>query len=239
MQERAVSNESSSAPQPSGRLGRSAVSLFGPIHKALRLALAETLVRVGQTSFADDVESQAVLDDVETLLHKLDRHAEVEDKVVAPALSGRAGEVFAVHGCLDRLAAEIRALVARARVVRGEEREVVGRTLYLHFGRLVAEQLSHMAEEEQVLQPLLEWMHDDDGLHALHRSVLAYFSPEEKMASAPFMVWAASRSERIALVRGFSASAGPAVAAEVVKRAASRLTAAELSHLLDHTEIAR
>jgi len=215
------------------RASRAAAVLFAPIHKAIRLGLAEMLVRIGQTAFGDDAAVGALFDEIESLFHKLERHAEVEDTVVAPALEGRAGEVFATHACLDRLTAELRALMVRARTSRPDEREVIGRTLYLHFSRFVAEQLSHMAEEEQVLQPLLEWMHSDEELFALHGAVLARLSPEEKLASAPFMVWAAAPNERIALVRGFAAAAGPAVAAEVVKRAGTRLSPAELKELLE------
>jgi hypothetical protein len=77
---------------------------------------------------------------------------------------------------------------------------LAGRTLYLHFSTFTAELLLHMAEEERVLQPLLERFFTDDELHEVHGQLLASLTLEEKMRAARWMLRALSPAEYADLV---------------------------------------
>lgn len=210
----AASTETPSATPRPPRPER--VDLFGPIHKAIRFALADLLSRLGSASFAEE-DGAPLLGELEALLAFCEKHARIEDTLMRPALGGRSTQVFDEgHARLDRLGAELRALAAALGAAPADRRELAGRTLYLHFGRYLAENLAHMAEEEQVLKPLLERLLGDAELLVLQGRITASLSDADKAESARWMLRAASRPERAELVQRFLASAPrPAVLAIV------------------------
>src|SRR5438045_2621812 len=63
---------------------------YGPIHKGLRLAQTQMLVRLGACGGDDAHELTTLLDDLATLLHMAEHHLENEDIWVHSALEARA-----------------------------------------------------------------------------------------------------------------------------------------------------
>jgi hypothetical protein len=202
---------------------------FGPIHKAIRFALSDLLVRMGKGEF-----TFAELEDV---LAYCESHLAHEETFFRPAFATRIGALTAFdegHPVHERYVAELRALAKSAESAAPEHRATSARALYLHFSKFVGENLAHMAEEEEVLQPLVERHFADDELLAIQGRLMASLAPPEMVRSAKFMLRALDRSERAFLVGGMAKNAPrPAVLAllDAVKPVLSPEINAELAEL--------
>lgn len=185
--------------------------LFFSIHKAIRFGLCQLLLDAGATAFDDAAEVGALVGRIRAQLELCERHAEMEDRFIRPALAERtrgALEVFDTgHAHQRRIVQELAALLSALTEAAPTERSRVGRTLYLHLGTFLAESLTHMAEEERVIQPLLERHFTDDELRAIHAALIAACTPEERLLSASWMLRAASQPERLQLLGSMLGSA--------------------------------
>jgi hemerythrin-like domain-containing protein len=182
------------------------IDLLGPIHKAIRCALADLLAQMGTTSFADANAASRIADMLEEVIDLCEDHRGHEDRLVLPVLAqrlqGTLDRIFEAHGAQPRMVAELRALAATLRTSEPELRAVVGRTLYLHFTTFAAELLLHMAEEEQVLVPLVEKRFSDDELRALHGKLMAALTMTERLRATPWMIRGTNALERAAILQG-------------------------------------
>lgn len=209
----ASSNEPSSSMAASVRPPR--VDIVGPVHKAIRLAMADLLVRMGRTDFSEEAEAIAVAEELRNLLAYCEAHLRHEDGIVAPFAKTRLPgglAAFEDHRAHEVRIAELRAQAEALVVERPELRARVGHALYLHFSVFVGDNLAHMAEEERVLMPLLQRFFDDGELRELHARVMAAVAPAERAYSAQFLYRALSGPER----RGLVASAAASMPLEVV-----------------------
>jgi hypothetical protein len=130
-------------------------------HRTLRDLLATLLVTLGRTSFDDAAEVETVLGELASVLAACDAHIAHEDQHLRPALLERAPGTLVTldgqHADHARHVAELRALAAALCDARTrDDKNALGRTLYLHYSVFVAETLVHSAYEERVVQPLLE-----------------------------------------------------------------------------------
>jgi hypothetical protein len=163
-------------------------------------------------------------------------HIHHEDRWVRPAVAERlpGGSVgpFEAHAEHTRAIAELRALIDAVLAAHGADRPRIGHALYLHASRFVAENLSHMADEEQVLQPLLERFFTDAELQAIHGQILAATTPEERVLAFPYMFRACSQSERRALVAGMAHAQPREVSRRIVESLRGALADADVAELL-------
>src|SRR5688500_1374956 len=136
-----------------------ATDTFGPIHKAIRCALADLLIAMGRACFLDEVHAQRVVTDLEEVLAFCEHHIAVEDRFVFPRLrtrlSGPLETIESAHVAHTRTIAELRSLAAALLKAAPVRRPLVGHTLYIHYSAFVGESLLHLAEEEQFVQPLM------------------------------------------------------------------------------------
>lgn len=215
--------------------------LFGRIHKAIRLAMSELLVRMGETSFADAKASGAICQDLRELLSFCDAHLAHEEEVVAPAARERllgGMDAFDSHGEHTRLVAELRAQIDALENAPAGLRTRVGKTLYLHFSTYVGESLVHMAEEERVIMPLLERFFDDDELRALSNAIRARATPAEVAFSGPRLLRAINPHERRALVYDAAQTMPRGSALRLLGGLRGRLPDGELDELVAIAEAA-
>jgi hypothetical protein len=185
--------------------------MFGPIHKAIRCALADLLVRMGSASWSDDAVTARLVADLVEVTALCEDHRAHEERSILPPLKERLqGSLEAIetgHAAQPRLVAELHALGDAVGGAPADRRQIAGRTLYLHFGVFAAELLVHMAEEEQVVQTLLDRLFTEDELRAIHAGLMASLTPEEKARSARWVLRATNREERLAIVSGLARSA--------------------------------
>src|SRR5437868_4802511 len=103
------------------------------------------------------------------------------------------------HERATRLHAPCTSRTIRSLRADSNPRPLVGRTLYLHFGTFVAENLLHMAEEEQVVMPLFERLFSEEEVRGIHQRVMAKLTPQEYGRAVRYVLRATNRPERAAL----------------------------------------
>lgn len=206
--------------------------LYAVIHKTLRLAMTDTLVRLGSLDIADPGPRQETLAQLAGLLDMLRSHVDKEEHIVhpliearCPGVSGRiAGEHVEHRAAIDRLEAELVALQC------APDADAAHR-LYRHLARFVAENLEHMEVEESVHNAALWSAYSDDELMAVHHAIVASLGPEESGRVLHWMLPAMSHAERVGMLTGLRAEAPPPVFDGLMQLARRRLPAGEWAKL--------
>ena len=154
-----------------------AAQLFGPSHRALRHALCGLLSRLGSELLTDPEAARAVVAELEQVLQLCEAHRELEDRFVYPPLAARQrgslDPFVQAHAEQPRRVAELQALGRTLLETSPARRAAAGHTLALHFSTFTAELLVHMAEEEQLLLPLLVRTFEARELEAMNHRLLA------------------------------------------------------------------
>lgn len=177
------------------------VDLYAGIHKALRLFMTDTLVRVGSLDVDDREEFASTLGQVQQLLDACHSHLEHENRFVHTALESRQ------PGATARVAAEhdehrdaIAALEADAAALRALPHAAAVHRFYRHLALFVAENFEHMNLEETAHNAALWASHSDAELQAVHQRLVASIAPAEMAMFTRWIVVAASPAERAAML---------------------------------------
>lgn len=207
------------------------LDLYAGIHKAMRMAMSETLVRLGSTDAADSAQVRDTLGQVRALLDACIRHLEHENAFMHPALErarpGASAQIAAEHGQHADAVEELAELVQLAETSDGQARALALHRLYRALALFVAENFEHMHYEETEHNAVL-WAHYTDAeLMALHDTLVASIPPAEMMGTLGWLVPAMSAHERLEMFAGMRATA-PAPAFEAALGVArSRLAPGE------------
>lgn len=210
--------------------------LYGAIHKGLRKAQCDLLVRLGNTDYGDARATTDLLSDMRGLLALAAAHVMHEDTHIHSALRDR-GTVSTdrlddQHEDHRAAFAELEALVAAIEAAGPKERTALGRRLYLAFASYIAHDLEHMHEEETVAAPQLWSLFSDAELMAIENRIVGSLSPEKAMAFMQLMIPAIQPAERAAMLGGMKQQA-PREAFDAVIEFAARpnLSAEEFADL--------
>ncbi len=179
--------------------------LYYAVHKGIRLANARMLVTLGQADAEDEKGLAEALGKLSAhldlgLSHLTHENQKIHEVVEArlPGGSDHAGEDHEHHlqafAELRRIAEE----VARA----GEDRPAKLRRLYQRFALFVADDLTHMHDEETELMPLIWANFTPAEVDEIEHSIVADIPPAKMAVFLTLILGAASRSERIAMVTG-------------------------------------
>jgi hypothetical protein len=127
--------------------------LYGAVHRGLRWAHANLMLRLGSTSPGDDgTHTERVLAELGSFLDLCTVHLNLEDRHYHPAperrRAGASAALADAHAHHYAALAALRALLATAGTDPAR-----WRGLYLRYASFVAEDLLHMGEEETVMQP--------------------------------------------------------------------------------------
>ncbi|KAB2878159.1 MAG: hypothetical protein F9K34_17950 [Albidovulum sp.] len=179
--------------------------LYYAVHKGIRLANARMLIALGQADPGDEAGLMEVLGRLSAhleiclshLTHENEKiHAVVESRV--PGGAEHQGEDhdhhLAAFGELRRMAEEV--------AVAGDDRAAKLRRLYQRFAIFVADDLVHMHEEETELMPLIAANFSAEEIDGIEHAIVSNIPPAKMAGFGRFMLGAASRSERIAMVTG-------------------------------------
>lgn len=180
------------------------------VHKGIRLANARLLTRLGRTDAANDAEVATALADLRDhmvmgLSHLTHENAQIHAALEArcPGASDHAGEDHAHHEeAFDTLEAMARE-VERAPV---SFRAEALRRLYQRFALFVADDLSHMHEEETELMPLLVRHFTKSELNEIEHRIVSNIPFEKNVLFMRAMLPAANLSERRAMLDGMAAA---------------------------------
>jgi len=200
------------------------LDMYGPIHKAIRALMCDTLLAVGRADPQDAVELNETLARVDVLLTFCVHHVQHENNYVHTAIEAR----FA--GCSAGVAEEhlhhlehigtLRRANDAVRQAPAEQKPGVLQALYQQLALFVADNFQHMHVEETVHNDAL-WAHYTDAeLHAVHEALVGSIPPEEMMFTLRWMVPHMSPAERAGMLADMQSNApAPAFAAalEVVR----------------------
>jgi len=178
--------------------------IYGPIHKALRAVMGETLTAVGRMDALDEDDTAAALARVRTLLTLARAHLKHENDFVHAALEARRA------GSSTRTAHEheqhvhtigaLEAQVERVESVSGPARmDAVGR-LYRALALFVAENFEHMHVEETENNQALWDAYSDAELIGIQDALVASVAPQEMAEVMRWMVPSATPFERAVLL---------------------------------------
>ncbi len=189
------------------------VDLYGPIHKALRHLMCDTLFRVGCIDIADAVGCERTLAQLGQLLALCATHLEHENRFVHPALEAcqpqASARIAAEHDEHRQHLRELRDELVALRGAAPATRDTLARRLYRHLALFVAANFQHMHIEETAHNTLL-WAHYSDAeLMQLHDQIVAAVDPREMLEVAHWMGPALTPTERARVVGGMQASEPP------------------------------
>lgn len=205
--------------------------LYGPIHKGLRLALADLQVRLGSTDFENPDAAAAVLDALSAQLELSELHLEDEERFIHPALEQRIAAstpaLVEAHDHHRHSFDELRRLTEAVAAAAPGQKQAAGRLLYLRFSRFVADDFAHMHHEETVTLPLLQSAFSDDELAAIEQQIVGQLPPDKLTACMRLMLPAMSPPERLLTMAGIRQGAPAEVFSLIVEEAAKPGLAAE------------
>lgn len=180
------------------------LDFYGNYHKALRRALFELSARAGLLDYANDgIALTRLLSEFERVARALREHGTHEDAYMHPLLRRYAPEVLermerqhgALDPALDMLEAQLHALSS------ADDRSAAGMAFYAALNRFIGSYLEHLADEEDVANPVLwERCPPDEMAEAVQR-FRASFALEQVASSFEFMLPALNAPERADLYR--------------------------------------
>ncbi len=201
--------------------------IYGPIHKGLRLALANLTIQIGSTDFADEDAARETIAALRRQMALSASHLAHEEEQIHTALEARAEgatlTLLADHDHHRRAFVEIETIMQTIEAAPAEARPALGRELYLGFTQFVAADFAHMAEEEMVILPLLHRLFSDEELIAMEGAIVAALPPEKAMAYMQLAIPAMNGPERVRFLN-FVRGGAPAEAFEAILNFAVRPT---------------
>lgn len=200
--------------------------LYGPIHKALRAWLFDTVVRVGRLDLDDTGELRRVCDQVDTLAATLRSHLAHEDAFIHGLMQSLAAgsPQQAADDHADHLEAIARTEALNA-VLRAAPSRAACEALYHHLALVTAENIEHMHLEETRHHAVL-WEHCTDAeLLAVEQAIVASLPPREFTDMLSWMLPALAPAVRTQMLTGIRQDAPPPVFEMVLGIARSNLDA--------------
>ncbi|MCX8568078.1 MULTISPECIES: hemerythrin domain-containing protein [Hyphomicrobiales] len=214
--------------------------IYGPIHKGLRRAQCDLLGRLGSADFSSP--QTALLSDLRGLLMLAASHVQHEDRHIHNALKERGAisveRLDDQHDDHRKTFAELEALATTIEKAPANERQALGRRLYLAFTAYVAHDLEHMFEEETVAAPQLLALFSDAELMEIETRIVGSLPPEKSMAFMQIMIPAVRPDERAAMLAGMRQQAPKEAFDAVIEFAARpKLSAPEFADLARRLEL--
>jgi hemerythrin-like domain-containing protein len=177
--------------------------IYAPIHKALRLFMNDTLLRLGRLDLDDAQDVAAGLGQLDALLDAAARHLQHENDIVHPAIEARRS------GASSRIATEhrehldtIAMLSSESAALRARPEAATAHRLYRQLAAFIAENFEHMDVEETRHNQALWAAYDDAELQALEGRILAGIGPQEMSLWLRWLLQALNPTERAQLIAG-------------------------------------
>lgn len=179
------------------------IDFYGNYHKALRRALFEFSARTGLLDYDDDAALAGLTTEFEQIAQTLREHSLHEDEYMHPLLARYAPEVLqkmdVQHGtldpALDTLAEQLRGIASAA------DRPAAGMAFYAAINRYIGAYLEHLADEEDIANPILWERCPHDELAQAVARFRGSFALDQVATSFEFMLPALSPSERADLYK--------------------------------------
>lgn len=187
--------------------------IYHLVHKGLRAAMSDTLVRLGRVDLSGPEMRQDVLDAVTDLLAMCDEHLEHENNFLHAAMEkavpGSAQATATDHQHHVKSIRELEMRVADARQAAPQLRERAFKVLYRLLAGFVAENFAHMEIEESSNTELL-WRHYSDAdILSIEHQIHAAIKPARMMHWLRWILPNVNRQQRAVMMRGMQAGMPP------------------------------
>jgi len=178
---------------------------FNYIHKALRALLYETALKVQQTDFTSQAETEAVLEKIEMVLSQFENHAHHEDRHILPAVmkyaADTANEIESEHIQDEMLTLKLENKIKKyQRAVSSADRKETGEQIMYTFIEFVAFNLTHMNKEEHIINEILWNNYTDEQLMQLAAAIRAEIPPQEMITALQLMIRGVNDEEMLSLL---------------------------------------
>ncbi|WP_374384407.1 hypothetical protein [Dongia sp.] len=218
-----AANDASAVPQRH--------EIYHLVHKGLRAAMSDALVRLGRVDNANSENVALVCSAVEDLLGLCREHLEHENAFLHTAMEK------AVPGssrcCADDHAHHVKSIadlgerLREARAATPLARERALKVLYRLLATFVAENFAHMEIEESSNTALLQKHYGDAELLAIEHQIHAHIKPERMMIWLRWILPHVSRQQRAVMMRGMQAGMPAELFGGVLEMVKPYLTDAE------------
>lgn len=210
---------------------------FEMVHKALRHHLFETAIRIQKTDYADALQRQQLIENMEEVIELFEEHADTEDKHVFTMITGhdpKLVEDFSAQHVTDHLLGEALSHAVLLMKESNDERSLIhaSRELLFHFNEFMAFNLTHMNGEETKVNSVL-WKHYNDGqLLEKVSSIPRLIPPVQERRFRKWMILGNSKPDVLRWFTMVQQSAPPAVWADFVSLAQEVLSPEEANEVL-------
>lgn len=176
------------------------LDLYRNVHKGIRVMLFDIVQKSGRTDFTDPSALAALRTSVADVFELLESHAHTEDAHVMPivrkAAPALADEFDEAHE--DQEARLPGLLAALERIdPAAPDAAARGHRIVLQISRIAGELLTHMADEELELNPVIWNNTTEEELHAVEQNLVASIPPEKMGRYLRWMIPAMNPRERV------------------------------------------
>ncbi|MBI2255155.1 MAG: hypothetical protein HYU58_11095 [Proteobacteria bacterium] len=199
---RMAANDAAAAPERH--------EIYHFVHKGLRAAMSDALVRLGRVDLDSAVDRTEVPAAVADLLQLCREHLEHENNFLHTAMEKVVPG--SSHACADdhmhhvKTIADLKTRLDEAATAEPLMRERAFKVLYRLLASFVAENFAHMEIEESANTELL-WRHYSDAdLLAVEHQIHAHIKPERMMTWLRWILPNVTRQQRAVMMRGMQAA---------------------------------
>jgi hemerythrin-like domain-containing protein len=218
-----AANDAAAAPQRH--------EIYHLVHKGLRAAMSDALVRLGRVDNADATSIATALSAVEDLMGLCRDHLDHENAFLhtameraVPGSSSRCADDHVHH---VKAIADLGERLREARVATPPARERAIKVLYRLLATFVAENFAHMEIEESTNTELLQQHYSDAELLAIEHQIHAHIKPERMMTWLRWILPHVSRQQRAVMMRGMQAGMPAELFAGILEMVKPHLSDAE------------
>ncbi|MCX5497163.1 hypothetical protein OSH11_20845 [Kaistia dalseonensis] len=185
-------------------------NLYTTIHKGLRRAQMRLLERIGSIDAYNDDGLAALIADMRLLVTLGRKHLIHENEhihgVIEERHLGATDGLVEDHEHHERDFDEIEQMLNTLEVAMAPRRSALLRALYLRYSQFIAEDFTHMVEEETETLSLLHQTFDDETLAAIEQRIVSSVDPEMMLHFLRIMIPAMNPSERVGMLGGMKAA---------------------------------
>lgn len=195
-------------------------NLYASIHKGLRRSQTLLLVRLGSLDAADTEAVAQVIADMRFLITLGRKHLAHENLYIHGAIEARragATERLAEdHDHHERDFDELEQMLGTLEAELPSRRSPIVRAIYLRYSQFVAEDFTHMIEEETETLSLLHRLFTDAELQTIEERIIGSVEPDLMLEFLRMMVPAMNQRERLGMLSGMKAAMPAPVFAAVI-----------------------
>ncbi len=175
-------------------------NIFYEVHKGLRALLYETALKIQQTDFIINEETEQLPEHIKNVIQLFNKHAHSEDQFVFAAIHTYEPEVVDVfekehlknHSLSEHLA---NLLSTFSNAIYDDEKLQIGQLLYQAFIEFMIFNLEQMTKEEEIINKLLWRNYSDEELFGIAVSILANTPLEQTTQFTKWMMRGLSNIE--------------------------------------------